>query len=161
LIEEYLRTLSQPSLQYDGFDGGDVIMAVSSWEKALLVSFWENNKDLLTAALNALADNPDLEKEERDRIRESLQAVNKAGNQTETIRDWIRSLLKEAKERGDTYIDIVAGEICRAKSQWNDRAAMVCSAMYTTKRDNDEVLYSPPKGKSTRLTIRYYLDHLE
>jgi len=76
-IEEYLRTLSQPSLQFDDFDGGDIIMAVSSREKELLLNFWENNKDLLTAALNALADNPALEKEERDSIHESLRAVSK------------------------------------------------------------------------------------
>ena len=79
-IEEYLRTLSQPSLQFDDLEGGEVIMAVSSRERELLLNFWENNKDLLTAALNALADNPELEQEERDRIREGVQAVSKAGN---------------------------------------------------------------------------------
>jgi len=83
-IEEYLRTLSQPSLQFDDFDGGEVIMAVSSRERALLLNFWENNKDLLTAALNALADNPELEQEERDSIRESLQAVSKSSSRDYT-----------------------------------------------------------------------------
>ncbi|MCL2856603.1 MAG: PD-(D/E)XK nuclease family protein [Oscillospiraceae bacterium] len=83
-IEEYLRTLSQPSLQFDDFDGGEVIMAVSSRERELLLNFWGNNKDLLTAALNALADNPELEQEERDRIHESLQAVSKASNRDYT-----------------------------------------------------------------------------
>jgi hypothetical protein len=78
-IEEYLRTLSQPSLQFED-NGGEVVMAVSSRERELLLNFWESNKDLLTAALSALADNPELDQEERDSIRESLHAVNKAGN---------------------------------------------------------------------------------
>lgn len=79
-IEEYLRTLSQPSIQFEDYDGGEIIMAVSAKERDLLLNFWENNKDLLTAALNALADNPELEQEERERIRESLGVVTKAGN---------------------------------------------------------------------------------
>jgi hypothetical protein len=79
-IEEYLRTLSQPSLQFEDYDGGEIIMAVSTKERELLLQFWENNKELLTAALNALADNPELEQEERDQIRDSLGAVTKAGN---------------------------------------------------------------------------------
>ena len=83
-IEEYLRTLSQPSLQFEDFDGGEVIMAVSSRERDLLLNFWENNKDLLTAALNALADNPELEQVEREQIRESIQAVTKSTRRDHT-----------------------------------------------------------------------------
>ena len=268
-IEEYLRTLSQPSLQFDDFDGGEVIMAVSSRERDLLLNFWENNKDLLTAALNALADNPELEQEERDRIRESLQAVSKSSNrdytkfqfdgqayaknrlvlavvkkhvennpsitmqelskaftspvlpviitpieearevaertghrrhfidepitlvdaeiavnnqwgtggiesfiglaeglgysieslnQTDEMRSWIRAMLRGAKERGDDYIDIVAGDIVRDKLQSNyKKTAMVCSAMKSIMRDGDEVLNSPPSGLGSKLTIRYFL----
>lgn len=268
-IEEYLRTLSQPSLQFDDFDGGEVIMAVSSRERDLLLNFWENNKDLLTAALNALADNPELEQEERDRIRESLQAVSKSSsrdytkfqfdgqayaknrlvlavvkkhvennpdikmqeltqaftspmlpviiapiaearevaertghrrhfvdepiiladaeiavnnqwgaggietfislaeglgysieslNQTDEIRGWIRTMLRDAKERGDEYLDIVAGEIVRGNLQGNyQKSAMVCSAMKSVMRYVDEVLNSPPSGKGSGLKIRYYL----
>lgn len=157
-IEEYLRTLSQPSLQFDDFDGGEIIMAVSSRERDLLLSFWENNKDLLTAALNALADNPELEQEERNRIRESLQAVSKSSNQTEEIRGWIRSLLREAKERGDEHIDINAGDIVRKKLQSNyQKSSMVCSAMKSIMHNNYEVLESPPSGFGSGLTIRYFL----
>jgi hypothetical protein len=155
-IEEYLRTLSQPSLQFDDFDGGDVIMAVSSREKELLLNFWENNKDLLTAAFNALADNPDLEQEERDRIRGSLQAVSKAGNQTDEFRKWIRTMLEESKARGDEYLDIVAGDIIRDRLRANyKKTAQVCSAMKSIMREGDIVLKSPPSGLGSTLTIRY------
>ena len=267
-IEEYLRTLSQPSLQFDDFDGGEVIMAVSARERDLLLNFWESNKDLLTAALNALADNPELEQEERDQIRESLQAVSKSGskdnakyqfdgqiygkgrlvlavvkkyvtqnpgvsldllkqtlsagglkvaaplseaqeiadrtghrrhfldeplvladaevavstewgigniglfiglaerqgflieplNQTEEIRGWLRTLLREANERGEEYTDIVAGDVIRDKLQSNyQKSAMVCSAMKSLMHEGDEVLYTPPSGIGSKLAVRYFL----
>ena len=53
-IEEYLRTLSQPSLQIDDFDRGGVIMTVNSRERDLLLSFWENNKNLSELSLDTL-----------------------------------------------------------------------------------------------------------
>ena len=78
-IEEYLRALSQPSLQ-DENNGGEIIMAVSTREKELLRNFWKSNKDLLTAALNALADDPELEPECRDKINEIVPILNSASN---------------------------------------------------------------------------------
>jgi len=160
-IDEYLRTLSQPSLQFDAIDGGEVIMAVSSREKELLLNFWENNKDLLTAALSALADNPELEQDERNRIHESLQAVNKASiprNQTSEIKTLIRSMIDDAHANGEKYLDIVAGDIVRDNLKGNyKKTAMVCSAMKACMAEFDEVLYSPPSGFGSRVTVRYIL----
>ena len=66
-------------------------------------------------------------------------------------------MLREAKARGDESIDIVAGDIIRDKLKSNNKAPQVCSAMRSLMRDGDEVLYEPPGGASTRVTIRYYL----
>ena len=77
-IEEYLRALSQPSLQFEEYDGGEIIMAISAKERELLRKFWEKNKDLLVAALSAHADN--MEPEEGESVRAGLQAIRKAGS---------------------------------------------------------------------------------
>lgn len=79
-IEEYLRTLSQPSLQYNERERGEIIMAIGEKERELLLNFWQSNKDLLIAALTALSDDPDLEEMERASINAGLNAVIKSSN---------------------------------------------------------------------------------
>jgi len=73
-IEEYLRALSQPSLQED--NNGGIIMAVSKRERELLRNFWDSNEELLSAAITALADDPDLEPESREKISVALEVIN-------------------------------------------------------------------------------------
>jgi len=91
-------------------------------------------------------------------LAERLGYSIESANQTEGIRGWIRTLLREAKERGDNHIDIKAGDVIRSKLQGaNGKAPQVCSAMKSVMRDGDEILYSPPGGASTRFTVRYYL----
>lgn len=85
-IEEYLRTLSQPSLQrgISEKEKGDIIMAIGEQERLLLLSFWDTNKDLLIAALTALRDDPELDEGERESISAGLTAVIKSSNKDYT-----------------------------------------------------------------------------
>jgi len=91
-------------------------------------------------------------------LAESLGYSIVSLNQTDEFRGWIRSLIREAKEREDEYVDIVAGDIVRGKLQGNyQKSAMVCSAMKSLMREGDEILKSPPSGLGSSLTIRYFL----
>ena len=75
----------------------------------------------------------------------------------------IKRMINEAKNKGEVYIDIKAGDLHHsvggypAKPGEHHSMPLCCQAMYSLKREEDEVLYAPPKGKGSKLTIRYYL----
>ena len=81
-IDNYLRTLSYPSLQLDAneSDRGDIIMAIGDRERNLLRNFWEAHKELLIATISAMKDDPELSEEDRSKIDSGLAAVIKTGS---------------------------------------------------------------------------------
>ncbi len=79
---------------------------------------------------------------------------------TEAFTNEVKRIIDEARNKGEEYVVIKAGDVHSAvagNKQNNHRMPSCCGAMYKLKKANDEVLYAPPKGKSSRLTIKYYL----
>ncbi|MTI84955.1 MAG: hypothetical protein FH756_13940 [Firmicutes bacterium] len=86
LIDNYLRTLSFPALQTEinESERGDIVMAIGERERHLLRNFWESHKELLIATFTALKDDPEISKEDRDKIDNGLSVVIKAGSKDNT-----------------------------------------------------------------------------
>lgn len=81
-IENYLRTLSYPALQFDSkeSDRGDIIMAIGERERNLLRNFWDAHKEILIATISAIKDDPEILDEGRTKIESGLAAVIKTSN---------------------------------------------------------------------------------
>lgn len=75
---------------------------------------------------------------------------------SEDIRQYIDTLLQEAKDRGEEYIDLVSGDIHKQLGLKN-RMPQVCSIMYQKKLPGDEILHTTPSGMSSTIKIRYFL----
>ena len=89
---------------------------------------------------------------ERSDGKESVGKINI----TEQARQYILKQKKEAKEAGSSEIVLVCNDIQKKLGVVN-RAPAICSAMYDSMLDGDEVLFAPPSGKSTTVKIRYYV----
>jgi hypothetical protein len=81
-----------------------------------------------------------------------------------TVDDFLselRSQFRAAQERGARYVTINAGELHRRvggyPSRSGHRMPVCCDVMYRERRNGDEIITAPPKGKGARLTIRYCL----
>lgn len=72
------------------------------------------------------------------------------------IRQYIESVLQEAKMRGADYIVLVSGEIHKQMGLRN-RIPAVCRIMYEKMMPGDEILHTTPSGKSSTIKIRYAL----
>lgn len=79
VIQDYLQSLSQPSIDMQDDYKQGLIMAIGNEERELLTKFWEKNKKLILAALSAMSSDPDQEKDERDNIKD---AIGKISNST-------------------------------------------------------------------------------
>lgn len=80
------------------------------------------------------------------------------------IDDFRTELIQQlwrAESRGAPFVDITSGGLHRAlgdyPSSTRHRMPTCCDAMYGEKRQADDVLSRPPKGKGASLTIRYRL----
>lgn len=72
----------------------------------------------------------------------------------------IQRLLDEGKEKGYQYVDITSGDVHRQVGGYpssNHRMATCCAVMQSMKKEEDEILKAPLKGKGATLTIRYYV----
>jgi hypothetical protein len=79
----------------------------------------------------------------------------------EIFRNEVIRLKNEAKEKGFPTVAIISGEVHRNIGGYpspKHRMPICCDAMYSLKKERDEILYSPGKGKGATLKIRYYLD---
>jgi hypothetical protein len=77
IITEYLKSLSQPSINEEADEHKqELIMALGNEERKLLSSFWEKNQKLILASLYAISSDPDQEKDTRDSIREALDSLS-------------------------------------------------------------------------------------
>lgn len=73
-----------------------------------------------------------------------------------TIRQYIQSLISKSSEEGLEYIDLVSGKIHKQMNLHN-KMPSVCSAMYQLMTANDVVIKTTPSGKSSTITIRYFI----
>ena len=74
----------------------------------------------------------------------------------EQTREHIRKNLLLAKETGLQEIDLLSRNIHKEMG-FDNRYPTVCDAMRSIGIYRMEILQSPPKGKGSRLKIRYYL----
>lgn len=72
------------------------------------------------------------------------------------IRDYIDRLLKQKRLEGETTYILRAGDLQKELGIVN-ATPTVCDAMTKKINYNYEILFAPPKGKSTKLTVKYYL----
>lgn len=75
---------------------------------------------------------------------------------TAEIREHILDQLELRRKAGETETIIKAGDIKRTLSLGN-QTPTICNAMTKKIPYDYEILFAPPKGKSTRLTVRYFL----
>jgi len=74
-LDEYLLALGLPELRQDK---GDIIMAISKEERALLSRFWNEHKELLIAAMISMSDSDTLDDYEREIIKNASQTLSNA-----------------------------------------------------------------------------------
>ena len=79
-----------------------------------------------------------------------------------TTKDSENEIIKmqnDAREIGLERLQINALELHKrvGYDPNNHRMPVICQAMYNLMTRRDEIIYSPPKGKGTRLTILYHL----
>lgn len=91
-----------------------------------------------------------------ERNENNMEKTNAKKTRTEDIRQYISSLLEDAKAQGKPFLTLTAKEI-HHELQLKNRYPMVCNAMRQTMGKDDEILFSPPKGNSSTLKIKYYL----
>lgn len=75
---------------------------------------------------------------------------------TADILAYIRSLLADHRQRGETSCVLTSGEIHRAMGLVS-KMPSVCNAMYQAMEAGDVVVHTTPSGKSSTIQIRYYL----
>lgn len=86
-IEQYIQTLSQPTLdavnkQYDK----GVIMAIGKNESVLLKKFWDNNQNIILAALSSYISDPEQPEDEREVVKEALEVIRTTGRDRSQIK---------------------------------------------------------------------------
>ncbi len=72
------------------------------------------------------------------------------------IKQYIEGLFVAAIANGMNEIVLVSGDIHKMMSLSN-KMPSVCSAMYVLKKENDIILSTTPSGKSSTITIKYFL----
>jgi hypothetical protein len=81
-----------------------------------------------------------------------------AGKKTaDDVRKYIEKQFQEAKLCGETYIDLVSGQVHKQLGMKN-AMPQVCRIMWEKKKAEDKVLSTTPSGKSSTIRIRYYLN---
>lgn len=75
---------------------------------------------------------------------------------TQRIRNFINEAKEQAAESGKKELVLNCNDIQKIFGITN-RTPQVCAAMYDCMEKGDEVLSSPPSGKSTTVTVKYYL----
>lgn len=64
--------------------------------------------------------------------------------------------MQEKKEAGESSFILRAGDLQKELGLIN-ATPTVCDAMTKKINYDYDVIFAPPKGKSTKLTVRYYL----
>ena len=115
LTEDYLRCLSFSDVTDERGKKGEIVMAITGKERVLLRQFWKSNSALLSAAMEALADDEDFSDSEREAFRRAGNAV--------AHKDYSRYRLnrgtEEYSKRG------LVGAVVRAYLDANPRTTLV------------------------------------
>lgn len=82
------------------------------------------------------------------------EPAGKKVNLTAEARNYIMTQKKIAKQQGLASVVLVCNDIQKALGTTN-RAPAICAAMYACMGQGDEVVFAPPSGKSTTVTIKY------
>lgn len=72
----------------------------------------------------------------------------------------IERIFTNARNRGDKYVEIISKDLHTKLGGYpgrNHSMPSCCDAMYDIKKDSDEIISAPTKGKGATLKIRYYL----
>ena len=75
---------------------------------------------------------------------------------TAEIREYIETLKSDAQKAGKCTLVLTAIDIHKDLNL-KSRFPMVCNAMRYCMKDNDIILFQPPKGNSSTLKIEYKL----
>lgn len=94
----------------------------------------------------------------KEKVKENVQEASEVKRKgASDVREYIDSLLMEAKLKGEKSIDLVSGQI-HQQLDMVSRMPQVCRIMFEKKKPGDEVVHTTPSGKSTTIKIRYYID---
>lgn len=101
ILEEYLKSLSQPAISPEG-DGNnkELIMAFSTAERELLSNFWEKNSKLILATLTAIRLDPEQDSETIQRIEEAVKKIGSKDFSKYSI-EYNGKIFKEAFVKAD------------------------------------------------------------
>lgn len=80
----------------------------------------------------------------------------KANITTNDICNYIKELKEIAKNQGKIRLVLISRDIHK-QLNLKSRFPMVCNAMRQCMRENDNILFQPPKGNSSTLEIEYKL----
>jgi len=78
IVNDYLNSLSQPSINEDDEYKQGLIMALGNKERELLSKFWKKNEKLILASLYAMTTDPEVEQETRERFKSTLDDIQGA-----------------------------------------------------------------------------------
>lgn len=97
-------------------------------------------------------------KNNRTKEKSYLQKITKHKEQMgiREVYEYLDKLLSLSKEEGKEVLEIVSGEVHKELGLVS-RMPTVCDAMYKLMKTNDKIIYAPPKGKGSRLHIKYFL----
>ncbi len=93
------------------------------------------------------------------------KSLNKVEDNTNTMTkpfgvkdayNHLNNLLEIARKNQLEYLEIVSGTIHK-ELNLKSRMPTVCDAMYKLKKEKDEIIYSPPKGRGSTLRIKYFI----
>ena len=83
-----------------------------------------------------------------------LTNTKQKGITTDEICKYINELKVIAKDEGKSSLILISRDIHK-QLNLKSRFPMVCNAMRRCMRENDKVLFAPPKGNSSTLEIEY------
>ena len=72
------------------------------------------------------------------------------------VRNYISNLLQQKKAAGESTYILRAGDLQKELGLVN-ATPTVCDAMTKNLNYDYDIIFAPPKGKSTKLTVKYYL----
>lgn len=90
------------------------------------------------------------------RVADTDIQKTKSSTGTAEIRAYIFGIFEQFRAQGEDSCTLVSGEIHRAMGL-KHLMPSVCNAMYQLRKDGDEIVHSPPKGKGSTLRIQYLL----
>ncbi|WP_078555933.1 hypothetical protein [Bacillus alkalicellulosilyticus] len=76
------------------------------------------------------------------------------------FKNEIENLIREASKGGKAFIDITSKYVHEKLGGYPSQKHNMpscCDAMYELKKEKDEILHAPKKGKGATLKIRYFL----